>query len=386
MDTVNTDSPQKTAAPSPKIPFTVASRPQDRFASRPTPLSNLTTSTQFQPIQVPPTGFVRALRLTFTVTVAASAGGAVVAGDGPWNLINNITLTDARGLAITQPVSGFNLYLMNKYFSSGARHTNIPRAWGNPHMGPQYQYSATATTGTATFRLFLVLEQDYASGYGCVPNLDANSTLQLKCDVNPITLGFAGTLTAANVAVTVDSDYWAAVGNTVGGIGCETTPLGVGDFLETRYETQTVTAGSENIINLNNKGGMVRGIILVSRAAGVRTAFVPGSNAGLVYDNNAITEGITIEAHQEKVARTYGYLGSEIGSSYAPLSPGVMPGLDRGVHVLNFGADAAGRDTWMPTRVGTLLQAKLTPGAGATSMEVITLLMQAGADGAFYDR
>ena len=387
MDVVNTAPPQKTDAPAMAgVPFPIGSRVQSRYSARPTPVSNLASSNSFAPIQLPPTGFVRRIGLTFQVTVTMSAGGAVVAGDGPWNLVNNITLTDATGNAITQPVSGYTLYLLNKYFSSGARSTKIPRAYASPQLGPQYAYSATATTGTAFFRLDLDLEQDCETGYGSVPNLDANSTLQLKIDVNPASVAFAGTLTAATVAVTVDSEYWAPIGNTVGGMPAETAPVGLGDFLETRLETQTVNALAENVINVNNRGGLIRGMLLVSRAAGVRTAFAPATNAGLVYDNNAIVEGLTIETHQDRVARAYGYVGAELATSYAPLSAGVLPGLDRGVHVMNFGADSGGRDSWLTTRVGTLLQVKLTPGASATSMELITLLMQAKDGAAFYGR
>ena len=46
---------------------------------------------------------------------------------------------------------------------------------------------------------------------------------------------------------------------------------GAGDYCETRYETQTVSASAENLVTLTNRGGLVKGILLISRAAGVRT-------------------------------------------------------------------------------------------------------------------
>jgi hypothetical protein len=84
------------------------------------------------------------------------------------------------------------------------------------------------------------------------------------------------------------------------------------------------------------------------------------------------------------VRRTYGYIGSDIATTYAPLTPGTLPGLDRGVVVWNFSALTGGRDSWLSTRVGTLLQAKVTPGAGATQMEFITQLAQVKDAAAFY--
>lgn len=375
----------KEIAPTAGIRFTVASRPQRRFAAAQT-VSNLAGSTSFQPIPLAATGFVRKVSMLFTASVTSASAGAVVAGDGPWNLISGITLTDATGQPIFQPVSGYNLYLINKYLGSSVEATNIPRAYQNPQMGPEYAFASTATTGTAVFRLDLDLEQDYSSGYGCIPNLDSNASLQLKIDVAPSTVAFAGTTTsAATLSVRVEQHYWAPVGATVGGVPAETAPVGFGDFVETRYETQAVNAASENTVNLTNRGGLIKGIIAVSRAAGVRTAYNAGANVGLVYDNMAVDEGILMSSHQDQMRRTYGYVGADVTTSYAPLTPGVLPGIDTGVVVWPFFSLAGGRDSWLSTRVGTLLQAKLTPGASATQLEIITQLAQVKDAEAFYN-
>jgi hypothetical protein len=368
------------------VRFTVASRPQRRFSNSQT-VSNLASSTSFQPIQLPATGFVRKISLFFTATYTTSASAAVVAGDGPWNLITGITLTDATGQPIFQPVSGYNLYLINKYLSSGVVDTNIPRAWADPQLGPEFAFTASSTAGSATFRLDLDLEQDYVNGYGCIPNLDSNASLQLKIDVAATTVAFTGgTASAATVAVRVSQYYWAPVGSTVGGVPVQTTPDGYGDYVETRYETQTVTPSSENTIQVANRGGLVQGMILVSRAAGVRTAITAASNVGLILDNNPIDEGITVEEHYDMLRRTYGFLGTDLTTSYAPLTAGVLPGLDRGVIPWNFGSLSGGRDSWLNTRVGSLLQLKVTPGASASQVEILTRLAQVKDPTAFYAR
>lgn len=367
------------------IRFTVASRPQRRFANSQT-VSNLAGSTSFQPIQLPATGFVRKLSLYFTASVTSASAGAVVAGDGPWNLISGITVTDATGQPIMQPISGYNLYLVNKYFSPGSVvNTNIPRAWANPHLGPEYAFASTSTVGTATFRLDIDFEQDVNTGYGCIPNLDSNASLQLKIDVAASTVAFAGTTTsAATLSVRVDQHYWAPVGPTVGNVPAMTQPVGFGDYVETRYETQTVSASAENTVNVTNRGGLIKGIIAVSRAAGTRTAYTAAANVGLLLDNNPIDEGITLEAQYDQLRRSYGYLGADLTTSYAPLTAGVLPGLDRGVQVWNFGSLSGGRDSWLATRVGSLLQLKATPGASATTLELVTQLAQVKDAGAFY--
>lgn len=367
------------------VRFTVASRPQRRYSNTQT-VSNLSGPTSFQPIQLAATGFVRKIAMFFQGSMTAASAGAVVAGDAPFNLISAVTLTDATGQPITQPVSGYNLYLCNKYLGMGTVDGgNGPTFSMDPQVGPEYNFAATATTGTATFRLDLDLEQDYNSGYGCIPNLDSNASLQLKIDVAVYTVAWTGTtVSAASLSVRTTQWYWAPVSSTVGGVAAQTQPPGFGDYLETRYETQTVSASAENLVNITNRGGMIKGVIAVSRAAGVRTAYTAGTNVGVLLDNNPIDEGVLLEEHQDFLRRRYGYIGTDLTTSYAPLTAGTLPGLDRGVHVLPFAAMSGGRDSWLITRVGSLFQVKLTPGASATTLELITTIAQVKDAGAFY--
>lgn len=377
------DANTKTIAPAAGIRFTVASRSQRRFANVQT--VNNESAGSFQPVQLPATGWVRKLELFFTQTVTFASGGAVVAGDAPWNLITAITLTDATGQPIVQPISGYNLYLVNKYFASSSPVGANPMAWANPHMGPEFNHAATGTSGTAAFRLVLNLEQDFNNGYGCIPNLDSNASLQLKVDYAARTVAYTGTTPSATAfSMRVDQHYYAPVGPTLGNMAVNANPPGMGDYLETRYETQTVTAAAENIVNVTNRGGLIRGIIAISRNAGTRTAFTAATNVGLILDNNPIDEGITLAAFQDYMRRTYGYLGADLTTSYAPLSAGVLPGLDAGVLVWNEAAMAGGRDNWLSTRVGSLLQLKVTPGASATQLELVTMIMQVGDPNTFY--
>jgi hypothetical protein len=129
---------------------------------------------------------------------------------------------------------------------------------------------------------------------------------------------------------------------------------------------------------------MIEGIIAVSRAAGTRTAYTAGANVGLILDNNPVDEGITLEEHNAVLRRTYGYVGADLTTTYAPLTAGILPGLDRGVQVWPFFTLSGGRDSWLSTRVGSQLQLKITPGASATSLELITQLAQVKSAEAFF--
>lgn len=384
MTTTATAAQSEASAPGLGIPFTVASRPQKRYSNVQS-VNNLSGSGSFQVVQLPATGWVRRIGLRFKQTAAFASAGAVVAGDGPWNLITGVTLTDATGQPVMQPISGYNLYLVNKYFPRQDWGNN-PVFSENPHMGPEYSFSTTATDATGVFRLSIDFEVDSKTGYGCIPNLDSNASLQVKVDYNVYSAAFSGTTPgSANLDMRLSQEYWAPVGNSQGGVPVDVAPPGAGDYLETRYETQPVSAQAENLVTLTNRGGLIKGLLMISRAAGVRTDIVANSNLGILLDNQPINEGIPIEEHYDQHRRIYGYLGATLTTSYAPLSSGVLPGLDRGVVPIYFGGLSGGRDSWLNTRAGSLFQVKITPGASATELQVVTQLMQVKDPGSFYN-
>lgn len=365
---------ENAATPGVGLPFTVASRPQRRYSNVQT-VNNLAAGGSFQVVQLPATGWVRRLSLFFSQANTGSALGTNI--DLPFNLISAITVTDATGQPIFQPISGYNLYLVNKYLPKPFN-SNIPSYVKDPAMGPDFTLSATA----ATWRLDLDFEVDSTSGYGCIPNLDSNASLQLKVDYAAVTQAFTGS-TVANLSMRVEQEYWAPVSSTQGGVPVDTAPPGAGDYREVRYETQTATAQAENLVTLTNRGGLIQGCILVSRAAGVRTAFTAQSNVGWLLDNQPINEGIPLESHQNQHRRIYGYLGADITAVLAT-GTGALKGLDTGVLPMFFDGLSGGRDSWLNTRAGSLFQCKVTPGASATQLEIITGLMQVKDAAAFY--
>lgn len=365
------------------VPFAIASRPQRRYSNVQT-VNNLNGGGSFQVVQLPATGWVRRVSLFFSQSMTCASAGAVLAGDGPFNLVSSVTLTDATGQPVMQPISGYNLYLVNKYFPGSYQDTTA-NPFANPMLSPEYAFNNTGTVGTATWRLDIDFEIDNRTGYGSIPNLDSNASLQLKVDFAPYSVAFSGTtVSAATLSMRASQEYWAPVGSSIGGAPVDTSPPGAGDYLETRYETQTVSASSENLVSLTNRGGLVKGVILVSRAAGVRTAITAASNLGVLLDNQPINEGVPIEEHYDEHRRMLGYYGADHALSYAPLAAGVVSGLDRGVVPINFDARSVGRSSWLNTRGGSLFQVKVTPGAAATTLEVITQLAQVRNPGAFY--
>jgi len=371
------------------IPYTVASRPAARYSALQSLVSNFASAGSFQPIQLAATGWVRWIEMLFTATFTTASAAAVVAGDAPWNLVAGITLMDATGQPVFQPITGYNLYLVNKYLPAGNVNAQAaPTFASNPHMGPEFAFAASSTSGSATFRLRLEFEQDARTGYGCIPNLDSNASLQLKIDYALYSVAFTGTTpSAATISVRVSQHYYAPVARSQGGVAVNAMPIGAGDYVEARYENQAVSASTEDLVSLTNRGGLVKGTLLVSRASGTRTAITAASNVGVSLDNTPIFEGIPLEEWYGLIRRAYGYVGADLTTSYAPLTAGVLPGLDRGVIPIPWWVfNMPNRDSWLNTRVGSLYQVRLTPGASATTLEAVTLLAQVKDSGSFYNR
>lgn len=369
-----TTTAPEVVAPGIGIPFAVASRPQRRYSNVQASVNNLATAGSFQIVQLPATGWVRRLNLFFTQTTTGGVLGASL--DKPFNLISAITVTDATGQPIVQPISGYNLYLVNKFLGK-SQSVNEPFS-NDPVASPEFSLTGTSMT----WRLQIDFEVDAFTGYGCIPNLDSNASLQLKVDYAAVTVATTAA-TAANLSMRVEQEYWAPVGSAQGGVPVDSSPPGAGDYREIRYETQPVSASAENLVSLTNRGGLVQGVLLISRAAGVRTALTPLANVGVLLDNQPINEGIPLESHQNQVRRIYGYNGGDVGQVAA--LAGAAPGLDTGVVVLPFGYLSGGRSSWLNTRAGSLFQTKITPGAGATTLEVVTGMMQVKDAQAFYD-
>jgi hypothetical protein len=386
MTTTVAEGAGAASPPGMSVPFAVASRPQRRFSNVQT-VSNAAGATSFAPIQLPATGWVRRISLFFTGVTNWASAGAVVNGDGPFRLVAGITVTDATGQPIMQPISGWKWYEVNKY-SGRPQDSNEACPWENPMHSPEYAYSSTGTVGTATFRLDLDFEIDSFTGYGCIPNLDSNASLQVKIDAAAATAAFNGTtIGVSTLSVRLSQEYWAPVASSQGGVAVEASPPGAGDYLETRFETQTVSASSENLVTLTNRGGMIKDVIMDSRAAGVRTAITPASNLGILLDNQPINEGVPIEEHYDYTRRQFGYIGTDNPAAgvMAPLTAGTLSGLDVGVVPVSFDALSGGRTSWLNTRAGSLFQFKITPGAAATTLEIVTRLAQVKDHTSFFN-
>jgi hypothetical protein len=225
-----------------------------------------------RPIEIPASGFIRYLEFLFVVSV--SGNGATVAAPGgtlnfPWNLIASIQVTNAAGDSITVPLSGYELYLINKY---GA--VRFP-PYCDPYNDPQFvavTAGAGATAGGFQFRLQFPFEIDPRDAFCALPNMASNKSYQVIIQWNAVSTIFAGGTAPTGtitLALTVDQHYWSQPQpSNAEGIPQETEPAGNGSVSLFRRQSDTVSPGAR-VMQLYNVGNVIRwaAFILQSNAA-----------------------------------------------------------------------------------------------------------------------
>src|SRR5882672_4920829 len=112
-----------------------------------------TSQTQAPLWNVSPTGWMRKLWFDFTLFFASGNAAGSFAGDGPWSLIQKVTLYDLGGEVVLQ-LLGYEWFLINKfggYFEIGDPRADLTFVT-NPATGN------SQTTPAARYILILPLE------------------------------------------------------------------------------------------------------------------------------------------------------------------------------------------------------------------------------------
>lgn len=366
-----------TAAPAaPTIPFPIASRKQTR-SSFTLPTVNMSANIQPQtPIEVPATGYLRFVDLFFTLV--ATGGTPQVTADAPWSTITSIGLRTSDGTPILVPVSGYQLFLINKY---GAQNGIMPQA--DPR-NPLNGYVGTATA--FAFSLRIPFEIDSATGLGSVPALASNRNFQIDITFNSIS-GLYGATTPPT-AVTINTlgiaHYWAVpVATNDAKLAQTTAPMGLGTLSRWQLETPAVTPGAK-FVKSNNVGGVIGTLIWTLRNSSLARDEADLPAVTQIYLDNEPQTYWTTASLLREMANWYGLdtAGPDVYKSY-----------DSGVRAWSLSAeggsqagDAAGsRAQFLSTLDATLLQFWMANfGSGASTLEILTQTVSSANSGFIY--
>lgn len=356
-------SPSRQNGAAAALPFPIAARQMSRFSfTTGAQVLSATAPTPVSPIQIPAVGFIRYLDLEVTV---AGSGGTTPAftADGPFNVLQSVEFRTAAGNDLIVPLTGYQLYLANKY---GTQVYTAP--WSDLRTGKQY----SAVAPSAHFFLQVPLEIDAETALGAIPALASNRSYQLALTLASIPTVESG---APSVTVTINGTAWywnEPAAATSQGMNQQTQPDGLGTVSQWQLETPPITPG-DKYIKSNNVGNVIRTLIFTLRNSGGARIDASGWPAVCeLYLDNEPMFYLTQNEWEDWMTRVYGFNAA---------TKDVALGLDTGVYVVPFHALAGGlagdasnsRSQLLPTLDASQLQLRGTSfGASASTLEILT--------------
>jgi hypothetical protein len=301
------------------VPFPrAANQHREAFANITTALG--TSSVALAPLLIPAYGYLRSVLLRVTLT--GTGGAPVIAADGPYACLADVTLQEPNGNPIVQfnGNGGHNLYLANKW--GGYRGNNEPKQWQG--------YSGTAAAQVAYIRIPLEISEREA--LGALPNQNSSAQFQVRINLATLANSYATAPTSATVQVEAFTEAWDQPAPMSPWGPNQTEPPAMNT---TQFWTQTsysITSGQQTI-QLRRVGNLLRNVIFVWRtAAGVRSE--AGFPATWTFSLDAqqldiVDNNVFLEQQSER----FGYFGTA-DTAGAP---------DTGVRVMDFIHDFSGR-------------------------------------------
>lgn len=316
------------------------------------------------------------MEVTVTATNGSSASVAYNA-DAPWNVINQIKFDDPAGQSIITPISGYGLYLLNKYLAD-------TECGFDPRQDPIYSAPiGTSSSGSFTFRVIVPVEIRHRDAYGALNNSAANQRYLLTITTGATADVYSTAPSTAPTAVAINfyQGYWTSPPSTIvtsqGTSQVQATPSGLGTVAFVRYERHNeVSGGGSPQIQLNNVGDYISCLIFVLRNSS--NARIQSSGWPPEFDwwvNDFQVHALSLTDWQRNMGRFYGYTATTFDSA---------GGLDTGVFVLyQLNGVFDRRDNfappwqYLPTDATTKLQIRgSTWGASSSYLEVYTRMVR----------
>lgn len=298
---------------------------------------------------VPAYGYLRSIVLVVTATGAV---GGTFGEDGPWNVLQNIALTEPNGAVIAQFDSGHSLFLANKWGGYRAPYGSDPKA------SPAYSQDAA---GNFTFLLRIPVEISAREALGALPN--QNSAASFKVRLTLATAAAAATnlysalTTPPTVRVRAYMEAWDQPETSVAGQTNQVTPPAMNTTQFWSSQTFSVAAGQQQI-RLTRVGNYLRNLIFVLRRAGTSRANGDADmpDPTTIYLDTRPLDVVERNNWKNQMFERTGNGGRAAGATVTTaLAADTIGGLDAGVFVYDFchefdnGLGRETRDLWLPT-------------------------------------
>lgn len=362
--------------PVPLRPFKIGAQQVDDEVYDVTVTTNASTQSLTPLYEIPSTGFLNGVYCYVVGTTAGNDNDVTFAADGPWNVIDSITFSDTNNAEIVGPITGWDLYVINKY--GGYNFSDDPKA------SPVYAATTGtgATGGSFAFVLRIPVELCPRDALGSLPNKSSSTPFKVRTTV-AATASIYGT--APDNAPSVrfrytPVSYWEPTATDGSGNPVANQPPGVNSTQYWNKTDYTVNAGSMSPQLTSSVGFPLRNLVFVLRDS--NNSRTQGESDWpdpfkLQLQSNVIVDRVKA-LWQHRIAQDYGYT--------AALSDTVVNAKDNGVYVLPYCHDFGPKPGWenrrqyLRTSDGMRLKALGTiGGSGTHKLTVYTNYIGVGA-------
>jgi hypothetical protein len=313
---------------------------------------------------IPAYGFLRNLTILVTATGGASGAATAVAEDAPFNVLQNIAITEPNGAQIHFFNSGYDAYLAMKWGGYGR--------WQDPKGSPVYSAPVVGAGGSGNFSFLLKInvEINGRSGLGSLPNQNAAASFLFRCQLagSGTVYTTAPSTTLPTVRVRVYQNAWDQPNPTDGTNANQIAPPAVNTTQFWSTQIYQVNAGA-NTIRLTRVGNYIRNLVFVYRAATRAAGQANWPNPmTLLLDARPLEITELNNLSQQMYERTD--YGQAIGGTVPAYDS--ANALDNGVFVRDFTHEFNGmsgyenNDLWLPTLASTRLELQGSFGAAGT--------------------
>jgi hypothetical protein len=322
--------------------------------------------------EIPATGFLEDVYILVENTVTSSTATAtststglgVLTEDGPYNVIDSITFTDTNNSEIIGPITGWDLYVINKW--GGYTFQDDPEANTDLFTSTTNATASSSAAGSFSFCLRLPVELVPRDGLGALPNKSSSTPFKVKTSVAAIATVYASTATVGGSCRfrMTPTSYWEPTATDGSGNAVANQPPGVNTTQYWNKTDYTVAAGSFSTLLTNSVGFPVRNLGFVlrdtnsSRSQGESDWPDPYK---LQLQSNIIIDRIK-KIWKKRITEAYGYLATGDASGQK----------DNGLYWQPYCRDFAAKPGWetrrgyLRTTDGMRMQAKGTIGGTGT--------------------